>query len=236
MRIEPQEIEQVNKRFAHAEPQEILRWAWDRFGGSLGATSSFQSQSVPLLHMIATTTPDMPVYFLDTGFHFKETLEFRDQLVEAFGLWVHNLRGTAKNEAYRQYFPDMYNLDPDFCCAIHKVAPLKSAKQGFAAWISGIRRDQTENRRNTPVIGVDKTGQYKIAPLANWTSQDVWRYSSQYDLPMHPLAKEGYMSIGCAPCTRPINAGEDERAGRWAGKDKVECGIHTTLGVIEYHL
>ena len=173
MRIEPQEIEQINKRFAHAEPQEILRWAWDRFGGSLGATSSFQSQSVPLLHMIATTTPDMPVYFLDTGFHFKETLEFRDQLVEAFGLWV---------------------------------------------------------------IGVDKTGQYKIAPLANWTSQDVWRYSSQYDLPMHPLAKEGYMSIGCAPCTRPINAGEDERAGRWAGKDKVECGIHTTLGVIEYHL
>lgn len=236
MVIEAEELAEINQKFAQAEPQTILHWAWERFGGSLGATSSFQSQSVPLLHMIATTTPDMPVYFIDTGFHFPETLDFRDQLIEQFGLWVHNLHGDDRNKAYRQYLPDLHNLDPDMCCALHKVGPLKSAKKGFAAWISGIRRDQTENRRNTPVIGIDKTGQYKIAPLANWSSQDVWRYMNQYDLPMHPLAKEGYMSIGCAPCTAPIGAGDDERAGRWAGKGKVECGLHTTLGVIEYHL
>ncbi len=231
MKFTAEELAHLNQQFANAMPQEILAWAWKQFGTKLGATSSFQTQSVPLLHMISTTTPELPIYFLDTSYHFAETLTFRDQLVTAYGLQLRVLTANLGNGDVALQMAALHRSNPDLCCAIHKVMPLRQAKQGLDAWISGIRRDQTETRRNIPIIGIDSTGQYKIAPLANWSSREVWRYSNQYDLPMHPLAKEGYMSIGCAPCTRAIHEGEDERSGRWAGKSKVECGLHTRLGV-----
>lgn len=179
--------------------------------------------------MIATTVPELPVYFLDTGFHFPETLAFRDQLVAEFGLTLRLLRTELGHSGFQQQYGQLHNSNPDLCCYINKVEPLRIAKQKLCAWVSGIRRDQTQMRQEIDFVSVDSVGQYKICPLAAWTDRDVWRYVSQQGLPSHPLLKDGYMSIGCAPCTRPITADEDPRAGRWAGQVKTECGLHTML-------
>lgn len=207
-------------------PARILRWAWERFGPEVGVTSSFQTQSVPLLHMVATAVPEMPVLFLDTGFHFPETLAFRDRLVRELGLEVRVLASKMGNDAFRRRYGTLYRSDPDLCCYINKVEPLARAKKGLAAWVSGIRRDQTRSRRATPVLSWDEDGLWKVCPLAGWTAEDVARYRAEHDLPSHPLHDEGYRSIGCAPCTRRTREGEDPRAGRWAGLDKTECGLH----------
>jgi phosphoadenosine phosphosulfate reductase len=220
------DIEYLNRTFESASPQEILTWAWKTFAPLIAATSSFQSQSLPLLHMIGQYAPDMPVLFLDTGFHFPETLAFRDQLILELGIRVQNLSASETDDDSRRRYEDLHRTDPDLCCYINKVEPLQRAKAGLRAWVTGIRRDQTEARRNTPIISVDRDGKYKICPMATWTDRDVWRYINEHDLPVHPLLQQGYMSIGCAPCTRPVSAGEDYRAGRWAGQNKTECGLH----------
>ncbi len=220
------DIEHFNRVFESASPQEILIWAWETFAPLVAATSSFQSQSVPLLHMIGRYTPAMPVLFLDTGFHFPETLAFRDQLILTLGIRVRNLSATAPDDDARRRYKDLHRTDPDLCCYINKVEPLQRAKAGLRAWVTGIRRDQTEARHNTPIISMERDGRYKICPMATWADRDVWRYINKHDLPVHPLLQQGYMSIGCAPCTRPVVAGEDYRAGRWAGQDKTECGLH----------
>ncbi len=220
------DIEQLNRSLESATPQEILTWAWEMFGPQLAATSSFQSQSLPLLHMIGQCVPEMPVLFLDTGFHFPETLAFRDQLLQDLGIRVKNLHTIADDQALRQQHRDLHRTDPDMCCFINKVEPLQQARADLWAWVTGIRRDQTEARRNTPIITSARNGKYKLCPMATWTQRDVWRYINTHDLPVHPLLQQGYMSVGCAPCTRPVDADEDYRAGRWAGKSKTECGLH----------
>jgi phosphoadenosine phosphosulfate reductase len=220
------DIEYLNRIFESASPQEILTWAWKTFAPLIAATSSFQSQSLPLLHMIGQYAPDMPVLFLDTGFHFPETLAFRDQLILELGIRVQNLSAPETDDDSRRRYEDLHRTDPDLCCYINKVEPLQRAKAGLRAWVTGIRRDQTEARRNTPIVSMERDGKYKICPMATWTDRDVWRYINEHDLPVHPLLQQGYMSIGCAPCTRPVTAGEDYRAGRWAGRNKTECGLH----------
>lgn len=225
------DLELLNQRFEDSSLQDILIWAWETFGASMAATSSFQTQSLPLLHIIARTTPKLPVFFLDTGFHFPETLALRDRLMREWGLTVQSLRAEQGQESFRQQYGQLYRTDPDRCCYINKVAPLARAKEGLAAWITGIRRDQTEARRHTPIVSRDKNGQVKICPMATWTEQDVWRYINQHNLPVHPLLSQGYMSIGCAPCTRPVHAGEESRSGRWADRAKTECGLHVELPV-----
>ena len=228
-------LDSVTQGFETATPQDVLQWAWHTFGPNIAATSSFQSQSLPLLHMIATTTPAMPVFFLDTGFHFPETLAFRDQLMREWGLQVVSLTAAMGHEQFSRRHGQLYRSDPDLCCYINKVAPLKKAKAGLDAWVTGIRRDQTEMRRDTAIVAREPNGQVKICPMATWTDRDVWRYINQHDLPVHPLLSQGYMSIGCAPCTRPIQAGEDARSGRWAGQTKTECGLHTEAMTDEPH-
>jgi phosphoadenosine phosphosulfate reductase len=227
--LSPQDWEQLNQRLEARTPQEILEWAWDSYGPNVAATSSFQSQSVPLLHMIAEVTPEMPVFFLDTGFHFPETLAFRDQLVKEWGLNVRVIKPDIGHDGFQRQYGDLYRTDPDMCCYINKVEPLRKARRELRGWISGIRRDQTEQRRDTPVIAPVSDGQVKICPMVRWTRRDVWQYISRHHLPTHPLMKEGYLSIGCAPCTRPVGEGEDERSGRWAGQNKTECGLHISL-------
>lgn len=227
--LSPQDWQQFNQRLESWSPREILKWAWESYGPDIAATSSFQSQSVPLLHMIAEVTPEMPVFFLDTGFHFPETLAFRDRLVKEWGLNVRVIKPDVGHDGFQRQYGELYRTDPDMCCYINKVEPLRKARQGLRGWISGIRRDQTEQRRDTPVIAVLPSGQVKICPMVRWTRRDVWQYISQHDLPTHPLMKEGYLSIGCAPCTRPVGEGEDERSGRWAGQNKTECGLHISL-------
>ena len=216
----------VNFKFEKASPQEILLWAWDTFKPSIAVTSSFQSQSLPLLHMISENVPDMPILFLDTGFHFPETLVFRDFLIQKYHLNVRNLKPEMGHDGFKRNHGDLYRRNPDLCCFINKVDPLRKAMQDLQGWVSGIRRDQTDTRRNVQIVTLQSDGLYKICPLAYWNREDIWRYINDHNLPEHPLLTQGYLSVGCAPCTRPVYPGEDERAGRWAGNTKTECGIH----------
>lgn len=218
------EVSALNARFEGDDPAVILAWAAERFMPRLVATSSFQTQSVPLLYLIGQVCPQVPVLFLDTGYHFPETLAFRDELIARFGLTVRVIQPDAERAAARR--EALFRRDPDLCCYVHKVLPMQQALRGLDAWISGIRRDQTPERARAQVIELLPEGQVKINPLAGWTREDIWRTIHQHNLPVHPLLAQGYMSIGCAPCTVPVFGG-DERAGRWAGMGKTECGLHT---------
>ncbi len=224
------DIDLLNKQFEHTSTVEILQWAWKSFGPKAAASSSFQTQSVPLLHLISQICPDMPLIFLDTGFHFSETLSFRDELQARFNLNLIIARPTIeKSELIAQYGEGLYRQDPDLCCYINKVEPMHRTLSEFQGWVSGVRRSQTTTRQRLAILKPQTTGPLKIHPMLNWTSKDVWAYIDRYNLPSHPLFSKGYPSVGCAPCTRPIFAGEDERAGRWASADKTECGLHIDL-------
>ncbi len=206
---------QLNDLFEYASPESILHWAVGTFGDGLVASSSFQTQSLPLLHLIARTAPQIPILFLDTGFHFPETLAFRDRITRLWSLDLRVIRAPwSSGEPYRE--------DPDRCCHLHKVEPMKLALAGASAWISGLRRDQAATRTRTPILSQRSDGVYKISPVAYWTSQDVDDYIEANRLPRHPLEYVGYRSIGCAPCTLPAT----DRSGRWAGLSKTECGLH----------
>jgi len=223
------DLDTINQELEHASPTEILIWAWAIFSPRIAATSSFQSQSMPLLHMIAAATPEMSVFFLDTGFHFPETLELRDRLTTEWGLRIVNLSAEIDHTGFGRQYGQLHSIDPDRCCFINKVEPLRQAKANLDAWITGIRRDQTATRRDAAIVSQELGGAYKICPMLKWSKQDVWRYINSQDLPVHPLLSQGYLSIGCAPCTRPVISGEDERAGRWAGTGKTECGLHIDI-------
>lgn len=225
------EIEKLNSQFETEKPEAILRWAWSTFHLKVAATSSFQSQSMPLLHMISQTVPELPILFLDTGFHFPQTLTFRDRVAQEYGLKVQNLKSEVKMKSSKITQSNLYHTNPDLCCYVNKVKPLQDAKLNLKAWITGIRRDQTQARSNVSIISLDQDGLYKICPMATWSRKDIWNYSHEHKLPEHPMLAQGYLSIGCAPCTRPIFDGETDRDGRWSGQDKVECGIHITLPV-----
>jgi phosphoadenosine phosphosulfate reductase len=170
----------------------------------------------------------MPVIFIDTGFHFLETLAFRDELQARLNLNVIVARpAISKSQLMAQYGEGLYRRDPDLCCYINKVEPMRRALSGFDAWISGVRRDQTAHRKHLSTLAPQRMGLLKIHPMLRWTGDEVWAYIHDHRLPYHPLFPAGYTSIGCAPCTRPVRAGEDERSGRWAGTSKAECGLHT---------
>jgi phosphoadenosine phosphosulfate reductase len=220
------DVEGSNERLAGSPPEEVLRWATATFGDEVVASSSFQTQSVPLLHMISRCCPGLPVLFLDTGFHFPETIAFRDQLVKALGLNLRVLHCRIERDAFMRCYGTLYRSDPDLCCYLNKVEPLARALAGQKAWIAGIRRDQTAARRATRVLELGADRVYKISPLAAWTAGQVDAYVRAHGLPVHPLTPQGYASIGCKPCTRAIAPGADSRAGRWADSTKTECGIH----------
>ncbi len=213
------------KELQEASLGDVLRWVWGTFGESVAATSSFQTQSVPLLHHISKHVPKMTILFLDTGFHFPETLEFRDEIIEKFGLSVRSIKCRLGHDGFKKEYGKLHQDDPNLCCYLNKVEPLENTLKEYEAWVSGIRRDQTENRSTTPYVERDDQGVVKVCPMVEWRSRDVWNYIDEHDLPVHPLLEKGYLSIGCAPCTRKPDEG-DGRAGRWAGSDKEECGLH----------
>lgn len=211
-------------------PQEIVAWALETYQRAAVA-SSFQAESTVVLHLATRIRPDVPVLFLDTGYHFEETLAFKDELTERLGLDVVELRGElTPAEQAREHGERLYERDPVRCCELNKVRPLDAALEGYDAWLTGLRRSSASTRTDAPVVDEYTTASgkvlAKINPVAMWSRQQVWAYLKEHDLPHHPLYDLGYASIGCAPCTRALFAGEDERAGRWAGVDKVECGIH----------
>ncbi|MBA3431692.1 MAG: phosphoadenylyl-sulfate reductase, partial [Actinobacteria bacterium] len=215
-----------------ASPREVLEWVAAKVD-ELAITTSFQSSGLVLLHLLQSVKPGIPVLFLDTGFHFPETLEFRDRVVDTWGLNLVVLRGEHRSPEHQEeiYGPALYRRRPDQCCTINKVEPLQKALDGFDAWISGLRRDQSRLRSGIPVAETQTLPSghqiLKLHPLAGWTKSDVQAYTDAHHIPSHPLVDKGFASIGCWPCTRPVEQGEEERAGRWDGDDKSECGIHT---------
>lgn len=219
------DIDSLNNKFENSSSLEVLEWAYNSFTTEIVASSSFQTQSVALLHMISQVVPKVPVIFLDTGFHFPETLAYRDQLIEILGLNVVNLKPKASKTSFLQVGQELHRTNPDLCCQLNKVKPLADALKSYQALISGVRRDQTANRAGLKFVAKNDK-HYKISPMLNWTQKMVWQYLHDHNLPEHPLLKDGYMSVGCAPCTRAVKAGEDPRAGRWADTEKTECGLH----------
>ena len=214
--------------------EDVLRWAYDEFGDRLCLTCSWQKQSSVLVHMVAELELDIPVIELDTHLFFRESYETRDRLVERYGIRLlapPPLITVA--EQHRQEGPNLWETDPDRCCHVRKVEPLLKALEPYDAWISGIRRDQSPSRAATPKVQWSERYEvWKLHPLADWDEKRVWAYITINEIPYNPLHDVGFRSIGCIPCTRPIAPDEEERAGRWAGSDKLECGIHleTPLG------
>lgn len=194
--------------------------------GRTAVVSSFGAESAVLLALVAEIDPTVPVIFLETGRHFPETLAYRARLAETLGLTdVRDIRPDAAALAEDDPAGQLATYLPDACCAIRKVAPLARALDGFEAWISGRKRHQASTRTELAFIEPDQ-GRWKINPLADWTPARIAGEHRRRNLPAHPLVAAGYASIGCAPCTRPVAAGENARAGRWAGLAKTECGIH----------
>jgi phosphoadenosine phosphosulfate reductase len=212
-----------------AEPPEIVRWAVERFGPKLTMATAFGPEGCLIIHWLAAVAPQTFVFNLETGYQFQETLELRDRIARRYGLKVSLERPETTVEEYeRIHGGPLYRTDSNRCCGDRKIAVIKRVLTRFDAWMSGIRRDQSPDRAAAPIVGWDKKfGVVKISPLANWTKAKVWDAIVKEDVPYNPLHDQGYVSIGCWPCTRAITDGEDERAGRWSGTAKTECGLHS---------
>ena len=222
------DVEVESARLEGATPEERLAFAAEVFGDALLFTSSFGAGSGVLLHLWSKVAPHLPVVFLDTGFLFEETLRYRDELTALLGLKVETVRPAVGREVFLSaHGADIMARDPDFCCRHNKVEPLAPYRARARAWVSGLRRDQSAERGATPILERAEGGIVKVYPLATMTAGDVERYLADHGIPEHPLRARRYLSIGCAPCTRPVAEGEDERAGRWAGTGKTECGLHS---------
>jgi phosphoadenosine phosphosulfate reductase len=209
-----------------APAELIIEWAVETFGDRFCVTSSMAD--AVLAHLASRVSPGIDVVFLDTGYHFAETIGTRDAV--AATLPVNVVNATPEQTVAEQdatYGKDLYKTDPDLCCALRKVAPLQNALEHYDAWATGLRRDETRDRVIAPVVGWDeKKGKVKVSPLARWDDDDVARYIEENGVLVNPLQYDGYPSIGCWPCTRRVAPGEDKRSGRWAGTNKTECGIH----------
>lgn len=208
------------------KPEDIIHWAYKTFADRLIVTSSFQTHSIPLLHMVSRIAPDIEVIFLDTGFHFEESLAFRDRVAKQLDLRIRNVRCEIGHAAFLARYGALYAEDPDRCCYINKIDPLESVLANADAWITGLRRDQSATRSSVPVTFLRDDGKIKIAPLANVTRDEIEVYRTRFRLPEHPLEGAGYRSVSCSPCTRRTPVGGGDRAGRWAGTSKSECGLH----------
>lgn len=218
--------ERAGRELEDATALEILTWATTTFGERFCVTSSMEDAVVA--HLASRALPGVDVVFLDTGYHFPETIGTRDAVAAVMDVNVITLtprRTVAEQDA--EHGPKLHDRDPDLCCALRKVKPLEEGLTGYDAWATGLRRDESPTRAGTPVVGWDdKRRKVKVSPIARWTQEDVEAYVAEHGVLTNPLLQDGYASVGCAPCTRRVLAGEDARAGRWAGNSKTECGLH----------
>jgi phosphoadenosine phosphosulfate reductase len=223
------DLEEASKRLAEATPWEVLRWAVETYFPRLTMATAFGPEGCVILHMLAQIEPRVRVFNLETGYQFAETLRLRDQIAARYGIEVELIRPeTTVAEYEAAHGGPLYTRDPDRCCFDRKLVPLRRALVGYEAWISAIRADQSAHRARASVVGWDaKFNLVKVNPLLRWTQRDVWAFVVAHDVPYNPLHDQGYPSIGCWPCTRAVAQGEDERAGRWAGQAKTECGLHS---------
>jgi phosphoadenosine phosphosulfate reductase len=213
-------------RLTQARAEEVVEWAVEQFGPRLAVACSMAEAVLP--HMVSKVLPGVDVVFLDTGYHFDDTLHTRDAVRRRLPVTVVDV--TPRRSVVEQdeeFGSRMHSWDPVQCCEMRKVAPLRQALTAYEAWATGVRREDSDLRKDTPVVGWDtKNALVKVNPLASWTQADLEQYVRENDVPLNPLLSQGYPSIGCAPCTRRVSAGEDARSGRWEGFEKTECGIH----------
>lgn len=223
-------IAEANRERAGATPEEILRWSVERFHPRLLMATAFGAEGCCLIHMLAEIEPRVRFINLETGYQFPETLELRERIQARYGIAVESIHPEQTVAEYEQdHGGPLHGLRPDQCCHDRKIRPLRLALERIAplAWVSAIRKDQTDHRDRAEVIQWDaKFKLVKVNPLLNWTKKEVWAFIARHDVPYNPLHDRDYPSIGCWPCTRPVGPGEDDRAGRWAGKVKKECGLH----------
>jgi phosphoadenosine phosphosulfate reductase len=229
-------LDQQAESFESAEAEDVLVWAWEHVGPRLAMSTAFGASGCVLIDIAARVVPDMPIFTIDTGYLFKETLELRDRINLKYGIEIESVHpDLSVDEQDRRFGKDLYGKDSDHCCYMRKVEPLHRRLSELDGWVASLRRDQGESRRNIRMVEPFPTrGDRLIAkfnPLARWTKKRVWDYIIENDVPYNPLMDEGYPSVGCWPCTQAVAEGGDERSGRWAGQGKAECGIHLPISV-----
>jgi phosphoadenosine phosphosulfate reductase len=209
--------------------EEIIRWAVEKFGNKLAIGCSLGAEDMVIMDIAVKIKPDIPFLFIDTDFHFKDTLDTLERAKQRYNANIITVKSEyTPEEQAKKFGPQLFFTDPNLCCTLRKVLPIKSALSNYHAWITGIRREQAPTRRNAKVVEKDKVfGLIKINPLVRWTFDEVWNYIRKNNVPYNRLHDLGYPSIGCAPCTQPVRPGQDLRAGRWAGTGKTECGLHS---------
>jgi phosphoadenosine phosphosulfate reductase len=224
------ELAVESQRLESASPEAILRWTVARYAPRFTMATAFGPEGMCLIHMLAEIAPQTPIFNLETGYQFEETLQLRERVKQRYGIEIELKYPDTTVEQYElANGGPVYKTDPNRCCFDRKIRVLHGAARGMHAWASAIRRDQSNDRGQAAIVSWDKKFQLvKVSPLANWTKKEVWGMIAKYDIPYNPLHDQGYTSIGCWPCTRAVLAGEDERAGRWSGFTKTECGIHTS--------
>lgn len=221
-------LENIANRLEYAQPSEIIEWAFGQYGDRVAIATGFGAEGAAMIDMAAKIDSAAKIFFLDTGFLFPETYELRKRIEDRYGVRIRSFESEFSPEDQEAlYGPDLWSRAPDLCCEIRKLEPLKEALSGLDGWITAIRRDQTAARASARAVEWDVQWQLvKINPLFRWTRGEVWNYIRRNDVPYNPLHDSGYPSIGCTHCTRAVTDGEDERAGRWAGQEKTECGLH----------
>ncbi|WCK55335.1 phosphoadenylyl-sulfate reductase [Aneurinibacillus sp. Ricciae_BoGa-3] len=224
-----EDFARINEELAGKDTLDVLKWAYGQFGDELVYACSFGAEGIVLIDLISKVKKDAKIVFLDTNVHFKETYELIDRVKQKYpSLRIEmNQPAITLEQQAKQYGEKLWETDPNSCCNIRKVQPLTRALSGAAAWLSGLRREQSPTRAATEFVNQDnKFKSIKICPLIHWTWDDVWNYIRAFDLPYNTLHDKGYPSIGCEYCTSPVEDAGDSRAGRWAGKGKTECGLH----------
>ena len=227
-KIDEAEIERLGLEFEKETPQKIIKFALDKYGSRVSFASSFGAEDVAIIDMIAKIKLGARVFTLETGYLFSETHDVIRRIKEKYNIKLEIYTPSTSMEEFERQYGKLYETDPDKCCAIRKIEPLNRAMaDNLDAWITGIRRDQSPTRANTKKVEMDKKfNLVKFNPIVDWTSEKVWDYIRKNNIPYNVLHDRNYPSIGCAPCTKPVKPGEDPRAGRWAGKEKTECGLH----------
>ena len=229
MSYDSKRIADLKREFEKKSVPEIIIRAHEEFEDRLAMTTAFGYSGIVLMSFIKGIIPDLPIYFIDTRFHFEETLKLAEKIKKEWKLNIINISTQYSEEELEKIMgKEAYKTDPDLCCNYRKVEPLLRVLKTKSAWLSSIRRDQAVTREKIDVIEIDGRGFVKINPLYNWTRDQTWMYIRKYDLPYNPLHDQYYPSIGCKPCTSPVDKGGSERDGRWRGMPKVECGIHVT--------
>jgi phosphoadenosine phosphosulfate reductase len=230
------EVQALDQKLSQRPTEEILAWAWERFGSRAAIGTSFQGAGLVLMHLAKQRRLPFSVFTLDTGLLFPETVALKQRLEKFFGYGIESLAPdlTVEQQA-AAHGPELWKRDPDLCCTMRKVLPLQNKLGQLDCWITGLRRQQSTTRADIGVLELyvfdEASGRdlVKLNPMAHWSREAVWRYVQEHRIPYNPLHDRGYRSIGCWPCTQPSGGGENERAGRWTGFNKSECGIHTFL-------